>query len=137
MPLLANSTDGALSRKRLEAFVARSEGVTTVAATDAATVATAANLAANQVTLYTMTPTANRTLTTPTGADIAAALTDETVGTSFEIVIVNLAASTYTVTLTAGASGVTIVGNAVVAAASSGTFMAVFTAAGVLSIYRK
>lgn len=137
MPLLANSTDGALSRKRLEAFVARSEGATVVAASDAATVQTAANLAANQVTVYTMTPTANRTLTTPTGAELGAALTDEAVGTSFEIVVVNAAPSTYTITLTAGASGVTIVGSAVVAAASSASFLAVFTAANTVSIYRK
>lgn len=137
MPLLANSTDGALTRKRVEAFAARVEGATVVAASDAATVQTAANLAANGVTVYTMTPTANRTLTTPTGAELGAAFTDEAVGTSFEIVVVNAAPATYTITLTAGASGVTIVGSAVVAAASSGTFLAVFTAANTVSIYRK
>jgi hypothetical protein len=38
--------------------------------------------------------------------------------------------------LTAGASGVTLVGSATVAAASSASFVAVFTAANTVSIYR-
>ena len=37
MPLLANDTDGALTRKRVETWAAYREKVTVVAATDAAT----------------------------------------------------------------------------------------------------
>ena len=81
MPLLANSTDGAVTRKRLEAWAAKEEKVTVVAATDAATTQSAATLAGAAITLYTMTPTASRTLTTPTGAELGAAFTDEGVGT--------------------------------------------------------
>jgi hypothetical protein len=137
MPLVPNDTDGALTRKRLETWVAKEEKVTVVAATDAATVQAEATLAAAGDVVYTMTPTAGRTLTTPTGAELGAAFTDEAVGTSFKFSVVNLAAATHAITLTAGASGVTLVGDAVVAAASSGSFVGVFTAADTVTIYRK
>ena len=137
MPLVPNDTDGALTRKRLETWVAKEEKVTVVAATDAATVQAEATLAAAGEVVYTMTPTAGRTLTTPTGAELGAAFTDEAVGTSFKFSVVNLAAATHAVTLTAGASGVTLSGDAVVAAASSGSFVGVFTAADTVTIYRK
>jgi len=137
MPLLANDTDGALTRKRIETWAAKVEKVTVVAATDAATVQSAATLAGAGQVVYTMTPTANRTLTTPTGAELGAAFTDEAVGSSFEVTVVNLAPTSYSITLTAGASGVTVVGSAVVAAASSASFVGVFTAANTVSIYRK
>jgi len=140
MPLLGNSTDGAVTRKRIETFAAKVEKVTVVAATDAATVQTAAQLAGAGQVVYTMTPTANRTLTTPTGALLGAGFTDEAVGTSFEFTVVNVAAATYTITVTAAASGVTLVGAAAtfaVAAASSASFVGVFTAADTVSIYRK
>lgn len=139
MPLLANSTDGAVTRKRLEAWAAKEEKVTVVAATDAATVQTAANLAGAARTLYTMTPTASRTLTTPTGAELGAAFTDEGVGSSFQFTVVNVAAATHPIVVTAGATGVTLVGASAtfsVAAASSATYVAVFTAANTVSIYR-
>lgn len=135
MPLVGNTTSGALSRQRIADYIAASESVTVVAVTDAARVSTAAELFNSK--LFTQTPTANRTFTTPTGAELGAGLTDEVVGTSFEFTIVNLAPSTYTITVTAGASGVTIVGAAAVAAATSGTFIGVFTAANTVSIYRK
>ena len=61
MPLLANDTDGAVTRKRIETFAAKVEKVTVVAATDAATVQLAADLAGAQQVIYTMTPTAART----------------------------------------------------------------------------
>jgi hypothetical protein len=137
MPLLANDTDGAVTRKRLEAWAAKEEKVTVVAATDAATVQAAATLVGASEVVYTMTPSTGRALTTPTGAQLGAALTDEAVGTSFRFSVVNLAAATHAITLTAGASGVTLVGSAVVAAASSASFVAVFTAADTVSIYRK
>ena len=140
MPLLANDTDGAVTRKRLETWVAKEEKVTIVAATDAATVQTAADLAGAGRVVYTMTPSTGRTLTTPTGALLGAAFTDEAVGSSFEFTVVNVAATTHAITLTAAATGVTLLGvagMAAVAAASSATFVGVFTAANTVSIYRK
>jgi len=140
MPLLANDTDGALTRKRVETWAAKMEKVTVVAATDAGTTQAAATLAAAQHVIYTMTPTTGRALTTPTGAELGAAFTDEAAGSSFEFTIVNVAAATHAITLTAGASGVTLVGvagMATVAAATSATYLGVFTAANTVSIYRK
>jgi len=140
MPLLANDTDGALTRKRVETWAALREKVTVVAATDAATTMTAAQLAGAGRVVYTMTPTTGRALTTPTGAELGAGFTDEAVGTSFEFTVVNAAAATYAITLTAGASGVTLVGvagMATVAAATSATFVGYFTATNTVSIYRK
>jgi len=140
MPLLANDTDGAVTRKRLGTWAALREKVTVVAATDAATTMTAAQLAGAGRVVYTMTPSTGRTLTTPTGAELGAGFTDEAVGTSFEFTVVNVAAATHAITLTAGASGVTlggVAGMATVAAASSATFIAVFTAANTVTIYRK
>jgi hypothetical protein len=140
MPLLANSTDGAVTRKRLEAWAAKEEKVTVVAATDAATTQSAATLVGAKEVVYTMTPTASRALTTPTGAELGAALTDEAVGTAFSFTVVNAAAATHPIVVTAGATGVTLVGVAgtfSVAAASSASFVGVFTAANTVSIYRK
>ena len=136
MPLLGNDTDGAVTRKRIEAFAAKTEKVTVVAATDAATTQAQATLAAAGHVVYTMTPSTGRTLTTPTGAELGAAFTDEAVGTSFKFSVVNLAAATHAITLTAGASGVTLVGVVAVAAASSASFVGVFTAADTVIIYR-
>ena len=140
MPLLANDTQGALTRKRVETWAALREKVTVVAATDAATTMTAAQLAGAGRVVYTMTPSTGRALTTPTGAELSAGFTDEAVGTSFEFTVVNVAAATHAITLTAGASGVTlggVAGMATVAAASSATFIGVFTAANTVTIYRK
>lgn len=137
MPLKANSTDGAITRTRIEAWAAAKEKATVVAASDEATTQSAATLLAGGPVIYTMTPTAGRALTTPTGAQLAAAVSDEVVGTSFEFTVVNLAGATHAITLTAGASGVTLVGSATVAAASSASFIGVFTAATTVSIYRK
>jgi hypothetical protein len=140
MPLLANSTAGAVTRKRIESYVALQEKATVVAATDAATTQSADTLAANGRVIYTMTPTASRTLTTPTGAELGAAFTDEAIGTSFEFTVVNVAAATHPIVVTAGASGVTLVGVAAtfsVAAASSATFVGVYTAANTVSFYRE
>ena len=140
MPLLANDTQGALTRKRVETWAALREKVTVVAATDAATTMTAAQLAGAGRVVYTMTPSTGRALTTPTGAELGAGFTDEAVGTSFEFTVVNVAAATHAITLTAGATGVTlggVAGMATVAAASSATFIGVFTAANTVTIYRK
>jgi hypothetical protein len=135
MPLVGNTTSGALTRTRIADYIAASESVTPVTVTDAARTLTSAELFVSK--LFTCTPTAGRAFTTPIGSDLVTYVTDEVVGSSFEFTIVNLAASTHAITLTAGASGVTLVGNAVVAAATSGTFVGVVTAANTVSIYRK
>jgi len=115
MPLLANDTDGAITRKRLETYVAQREKVTAVALTDAAATPTAAQLIDSR--LFVQTPTADRTFTLPTAALVIAALTDEAVGTSFEFTIVNLA-SAYEIVVTTN-TGWTITG---------GGYMTVFDA---------
>ena len=83
------------------------------------------------------TPTGNRTITTPTAAAILTALgIQNKVGQTFELTIVNKATSTHKFTLTAG-SGVTIVGDAEVAAATSGTFIFRVTSSTAVSAFRK
>jgi hypothetical protein len=134
MPLVGNTTSGALSRARIASYIAASESVTPVTVTDAARTLTAAEIISSK--LFTCTPTAARAFTTPTAAEIVAGVDDEVVGSSFEFTIVNLASATHAITLTAG-TNVTIVGAAAVAAATSGTFVAVVTAASTVSIYRK
>lgn len=134
MPLKANDTDGAVTRKRVESYVAAQEGVTEVAVADEASTLTAAQLLNSK--LFTATPTAARTFTTATAALIVAALTDEVAGTSFEFTIVNKAAATHAITL-AGGTDVTVVGAADVSAATSGTFVGVVQSDSTVKVYRK
>ena len=135
MPLKANDTDGAVTRKRVESYVATQEGVTEVAVADEASTLTAAQLLNSK--LFTATPTAARTFTTATAALIVAALTDEVAGTSFEFTIVNKAAATHAITL-AGGTGVTAGGGSlVVSAATSGTFVGVVQSDSTVKLYRK
>ncbi len=85
--------------------------------------------------------------TTPTGAEISALFgTTPTVGDSFELTIINVAATNKTVELTAGATGMTVTGEATIenvtdgvaaGVASSGTFIFVNTDANVWVAYRK
>ena len=83
------------------------------------------------------TPTGNRTITTPTAAEIISALgTQSGVGQCFELTIVNKAASTHKFTLTAG-SGVTIVGEPDVTADTSGTFIFRVSSSTAVSAFRK
>lgn len=102
---------------------------------DQADTLTAAQLIAKSI--FTQTPTAARTLTTATDAQITAAFTGYAVGSTFEFTIVNLAPATHAITLAAGASGVTISGLAIVAAATSATFIGRMEAADTVVIYRK
>lgn len=134
MPLLGNDTDGAITRDRLQTYIAAKESATAVAVADAAATFTAAQVLDSKI--FVQTPTAARALTTPTAALLIAALTDYVVGTSFEFTIINLAAATHVATLTAGV-GVTLVGVAAVAAVTSGTFVGVVTSSSAVSIYRK
>lgn len=134
MPLKPNSTSGTITRKRIEDWVTAFEKVAEVAETDAAQTLSASELLESK--LITCTPTAARNFTTATAAQIVAALTDETTGTSFEFTIVNLAASTHAITVVGG-TNVTIVGAAVVSAATSGTFVGVVQSDNTVKVYRK
>jgi len=134
MPLKPNSTSGTITRKRLEDWVTALEKVVEVAETDAAQTLSASELLESK--LFTCTPTAARNFTTATAAQIVAALTDESTGTSFEFTIVNLAAATHAITLVGG-TNVTIVGAAAVSAATSGTFVGVVQSDSTVKVYRK
>ena len=110
------------------------------AAADEATTLTAAECVQG---IVTMTPTAGRALTTPTGAALKTFFDGRLeVGASFELTVVNVAASSYAITLTAAASGIAlggVAGMATVAAASSATYVFVCTAVGTpaFTVYRK
>jgi hypothetical protein len=134
MPLVANDTDGAVTRKRVESYVAAYEKVTAVAVTNAAT-PTAAQLLTSK--LFVATPTQDTTFTLPTAADVLAALTDEVVGTSFEFTIVNLASSFETVVTTNTGWTITNGGLMTVFDGTSATFLAVVTSATAIQLYRK
>jgi hypothetical protein len=112
----------------------RKTTVTALAASGAQT-ATAARLIGG---VMVSTATAAFALTTATGAEICAALDavgQNIVGISFEFSIVNLGTSTFHITLTAGATGVTLSGDAIVEAGTSTTFRALVTAANTVVIY--
>ena len=135
MPLVGNTTSGALTRTRIADYITASESVTPVIVSDGARTLTAEEVIEKK--LFVSQPTAGRAFTTPTGAELLSELSDEVVGTSFEFTIVNGAASTHAITLTAGASGIVLVGNAVVAAATSGTFLGVVINSTTVAIHRK
>ena len=109
------------------------QNATEVALTDAAATLTASQIISSR--LFKITPTASRALTTATAAEILTAMTGESVGSTFEIVIVNLGSSPNTVTLTAG-TGVSIVGAASVTATTSATFMGRVDSTTAITIYR-
>jgi len=108
------------------------------AATDAATTLTGAQTVHG---IVTMTPGAARNLTTATAAQIVAELGEAQVGTTFELTVVNAAASTHAITLVAGDAAVTLAGvaaMATIAAASSATYVGRVTNVGTpaVTIYR-
>ena len=74
-------------------------------------------------------------ITTPIGSAIWAALKDPKVGDTFEFMINNLDAGDAK-TLVAGASGVTVMGGAAVAAVTSAKFLCYLSAANTVLIYR-
>jgi hypothetical protein len=113
---------------------------TITAAGNEATTLTAAQCVEGVVT---MTPSTGRAVTTPTGAELKTYFGGQLeIGTSFEVTVVNAAAATHAITLTAAASGITLGGAAAmatIAAASSGTYVFVCTAVGTpaFTVYRK
>lgn len=73
------------------------------------------------------------TLTTPTGAEISAGIPNVAVGSSFEVFYYNR--GNQTVTLTAGASGVTLYGTVAVTTGKVAVMLFVNTAANTWSVY--
>ena len=113
----------------------RKTTVTTLSASGAQT-ATAAQLLGG---VFVSVATAAFALTTATGAQICTALDavgQNFIGISFEFSIVNNGTSTFHITLTAGATGVTLSGDAIVEAGTSSTFRALVTAANTIVIYK-
>lgn len=97
-------------------------------------VASAANIMTN--TIVSATPTEARNVTTGTASAIIALATGYSVGDTTEFTVINLAAATHALTLQGG-SGVSIVGSAVVSAASSATFYVRIASASTVVLYRK
>ena len=100
--------------------------------------ATAAQLIAG---LLSMTPTTGRAITTPTGAEMDAgvAFADVPATFGFDFSIQNRAAFAATddiITLTAGASGVTVTGSATVAPGVTARFRAVRTTTATWIVYK-
>ena len=102
--------------------------------TDAAETLTAAMVVTNGG-LLKGTPTASRAKTIPTGTLTCAALKGYAVGDTFEVNVINLAAATHALTVTA-ATGATIVGSATVSAATSATFRVQVSAANTVVWHR-
>lgn len=94
-----------------------------VAGADSAVTLTAANIKSG---IITQTPSAARAITLPAAADLLTLFPRAVVGSSFEIIVINLAANTHVITMTASGT-FTIVGLATVQPATSATFRVVFT----------
>src|SRR6185503_19069718 len=91
--------------------------------------------------IVSMTPTTGRAVTTPTGAELDAgvAFADVPATFGFDFSVQNRAAFAATddiLTLTAGASGVTVTGSAVVSPGSTARFRAVRTTTATWIIYK-
>ena len=105
-----------------------------VVTADAALSATAAQI---RTKLLVFTPGQARALTMPTPAELYAVVPFAAIGATFEFTVVNAAAATHALTVTAG-SGYTNGGHAdhlVVAAATAKTFKLVFTSPTAATIY--
>jgi hypothetical protein len=85
--------------------------------------------------LRTGTPTANIDLQVPTGTNMDAAFQELQANQSFEWSVINLAAATHVITVTANTDHA-VVGNMAVAAATSGRFLTRKTAANTFITYR-
>jgi hypothetical protein len=105
------------------------------------TVADGASMVISAAQFYTdgivsATPTTGRNIQAPTAASIIALANGYSTGDTFEFTLINLAAATHALTLTVN-TGLTIVGSASVAAASSGTFMCRVASSTTVVLYRK
>ena len=105
---------------------------------DPQTATSTATLTVAQVTggmLVANPSTSAATYTFPTAAQLDAALSNEKVGSTFDLVIVNLGTSSGVITMLVG-TGWTIVGLATIATTSSGSFTARKTGDGAWALYR-
>jgi hypothetical protein len=125
---------GGLRVNGVTATITHTKKATATALTDAAETLTAAQVVTNGG-LLVGTPTASRAKTVPTGTLTCAALKGYAVGDTFEVNVVNLAAATHPLVITAG-TGATIIGSASVAAASSATFRVRVSATNTVVWYR-
>jgi len=125
---------GALRVNGVIAGNTHTEKTTVTTLTDAAETMTAAQVVSNGG-LFICTPTAARAKTIPTGTLTCAALKGYTTGDTFDVSVVNLAAATHALTITAGTDA-TIVGSATVAAASSASFKVRVSATNTVVWYR-
>ena len=130
-PAAVKNTEEALN------YLAKLAQALATVVTSAATTLTAA--AASFVTngIYSLSGGTTCTITSPTAAQIVAALDNPQVGTSFVVSIVNANSGTATM---AGGTGVTVVGLATAATNTSATFRGVVTnatsGAEAVSLYR-
>ena len=125
---------GALRVNGVIAGNTHTEKTTVTTLTDAAETMTAAQVVSNGG-LFICTPTAARAKTIPTGTLTCAALKGYATGDTFDVSVVNLAAATHALTITAGTDA-TIVGSATVAAASSASFKVRVSATNTVVWYR-
>jgi len=102
--------------------------------TDAAETLTATQVVTNGG-LLVGTPTASRAKTIPTGTLTCAALKGYKVGDTFDVAVINLAAATHPLVITAG-TGATIVGSGTVDAATSAIFKVRVSATNTVVWYR-
>ena len=125
---------GSLRVNGVTATTTHTKKATATGLTDAAETLTAAQVVTSGG-LLVGTPTASRAKTIPTGTLTCAALKGYAVGDTFEVNVVNLAAATHPLVITAG-TGATIIGSASVAAASSATFRVRVSATNTVVWYR-
>ena len=110
------------------------EKTTVTTLTDLAETLTATQVVTNGG-LLVGTPTASRAKTIPTGTLTCAALKGYKVGDTFDVSVVNLAAATHPLVITAGTDA-TIVGSGTVAAATSASFKVRVSATNTVVWYR-
>ena len=125
---------GAIRTSGVVAANTATKKATVTTLTDAAQGLTAAMVVTNGG-LLVGTPTAARAKTVPTGTLTCAALNGYAVGDTFEVNVINLAAATHALTVTA-ATGATIVGSATVSAATSATYRVRVSATNTVVWYR-
>lgn len=130
-PAAVKNTEEALN------YLAKLAQALATVVTSAATTLTAAAAAFVTKGIYSLSGGTTCTITSPTAAQIVAALDNPQVGTSFVVSIVNANSGTATM---AGGTGVTVVGLATAATNTSATFRGVVTnvtsGAEAVSLYR-
>lgn len=99
---------------------------------DISSTATAASILGG---IRTGTPATDINLQLPTGASLESAFVDLQLNQGFSWSVINLAAATYKITVTAN-DGHTVIGNMAVAAATSGRFLTAKTALNTFVTYR-